>query len=40
MVRRLVDGDTEIPAGRVKSDHALILVDRAAANNYVDSKKE
>jgi len=40
MVRRLADGDTAIPAGRVKSDHALILADRAAANNYVDSKKE
>jgi 6-phosphogluconolactonase len=40
MVRRLADGDTAIPAGRVKSDHALILADRAAANNYGDSKKE
>jgi 6-phosphogluconolactonase len=40
MVRRLADGDTAIPAGRVKSDHALLLADRAAANNYVDSKKE
>jgi 6-phosphogluconolactonase len=40
MVRRLADGDTVIPAGRVKSDHALILADRAAANNYFDSKKE
>ena len=40
MVRRLADGDTAIPAGKVKSDHALILADRAAANNYVDSKKE
>jgi len=40
MVRRLADGDTAIPAGRVNRDHALILADRAAANNYVDPKKE
>jgi 6-phosphogluconolactonase len=40
MVRRLADGDTAIPAGRVKSDHALILADRAAANDYGNSKKE
>jgi len=40
MIRRLADGDTAIPAGRVNRDHALILADRAAANNYVDSNKE
>ena len=40
MVRRLIDGDTSIPAGRVNSDHALILADRAAASDYSDSKKE
>jgi 6-phosphogluconolactonase len=40
MVRRLVDGDTEIPAGRINRDHALILADRAAASDYGDSKKE
>jgi 6-phosphogluconolactonase len=31
MLRRLRDGDTSIPAGRVQRDHALILADRAAA---------
>jgi 6-phosphogluconolactonase len=40
MVRRLTDGDTSIPAGRVNSDQALILADRAAAGDYSDSKKE
>jgi 6-phosphogluconolactonase len=40
MVRRLTDGDTSIPAGRINSDHALILADRAAASDYSDSKKE
>jgi 6-phosphogluconolactonase len=40
MVRRMADGDTAIPAGRVKSDHALILADRAAASDYGDSNKE
>jgi 6-phosphogluconolactonase len=40
MVRRLIDGDTSIPAGRVNRDHALILADRAAAGDYSDSKKE
>jgi 6-phosphogluconolactonase len=33
MVRRLIDGDTSIPAGRVNRDHALILADRAAAGD-------
>ena len=40
MVRRLTDGDTAIPAGRVNRDQALILADRAAAKDYGDSKKE
>src|SRR5512143_3791425 len=31
MLFRLRDGDRSIPAGRVRSDHALVLVDRAAA---------
>lgn len=31
MVRRLVAGDTSIPAGRVDPTHARLLVDRAAA---------
>jgi 6-phosphogluconolactonase len=40
MVRRLIDGDTAIPAGRVNNDHALVLADREAASDYGDSKKE
>ena len=40
MVRRLTDGDTAMPAGRVNRDQALILADRAAAKDYGDSKKE
>jgi 6-phosphogluconolactonase/glucosamine-6-phosphate isomerase/deaminase len=31
MLRRLREGDTSIPAGRVSRDHALVLADRAAA---------
>ena len=31
MFRRLLDGDRSIPAGRVRRDQALVLVDRAAA---------
>ncbi|HKE27665.1 MAG TPA: 6-phosphogluconolactonase [Bryobacteraceae bacterium] len=31
MVNRLLNGDREIPAGRVSSDHALLLADAAAA---------
>ena len=40
MVRRLIDGDTAIPAGRVNNDHALVLADREAAIDYGYSKKE
>jgi 6-phosphogluconolactonase len=40
MVRRLIDGDTSIPAGRVNRDHAVVLADSAAATDYGDSKKE
>jgi len=40
MVRRLIDGDTAIPAGRVNRDQALILTDRAAVKDNGDSKKE
>jgi len=28
---RLAEGDSTIPAGRVRRDHALVLADRAAA---------
>jgi 6-phosphogluconolactonase len=31
MLRRLLDGDESIPAGRVSSEHAVMLADRAAA---------
>ena len=31
MVARLVDGDRSIPAGRVRADNAIIMIDRAAA---------
>jgi len=31
MLQRLVDGDTSIPAGRVRRDEALVFADRAAA---------
>jgi 6-phosphogluconolactonase len=31
MVNRLLDGDQSIPAGRIDSDHALLLADCAAA---------
>jgi 6-phosphogluconolactonase len=31
MLNRLLDGDTSIPAGRVRRDDALVLADRAAA---------
>ena len=36
MVRRLTDGDTAIPAGRVNRDQALILADRAAVKDNGD----
>jgi 6-phosphogluconolactonase len=41
MVGRLYAGDASIPAGRVRSDHALVLADRAAAGPvFGDSKVE
>jgi len=40
MVRRLTNGDTSIPAGRINRDHALVLADRLAGGDYSDSKKE
>jgi 6-phosphogluconolactonase len=33
MLRRLVDHDLSIPAGRVRSEHALLLADRVAAGD-------
>ena len=37
MVRRLIDGDASIPAGRVNKDHALVLADRAAAGDLTSA---
>jgi 6-phosphogluconolactonase len=39
MLRRLLDGDRTIPAGRVRQDRALILADRAAAGEPVDTRR-
>jgi 6-phosphogluconolactonase len=33
ILQRLVSGDTSIPAGRIQRDRAVLLADRAAANN-------
>jgi 6-phosphogluconolactonase/glucosamine-6-phosphate isomerase/deaminase len=33
MLRRLRDGDVSIPAGFIRRDQALVLADRAAAQN-------
>jgi len=41
MLPRLLAGDAQIPAGRVHADHALVLADRAAAEQLdKDSKAE
>jgi hypothetical protein len=40
MVNRLLDGDRSIPAGRVRSDNALLLADCAAAPVHHSTKKE
>jgi 6-phosphogluconolactonase len=41
MVARLYAGDVSIPAGRVRSDRAFVLADRAAAGQvFSDSKAE
>lgn len=39
MLPRLRVGDAQIPAGRVRADHALVLADRTAAGQ-LDSKSE
>jgi 6-phosphogluconolactonase len=36
MLARLRAGDSEIPAGRVRADHAVVLADRAAARQLDD----
>lgn len=40
MVKRLVDGDRGIPAGRVSCDRALVLADAAAAGRYTSKEGE
>jgi 6-phosphogluconolactonase len=39
MVNRLLSGDGSIPAGRVRSDHALLLADCAAAPAHHSTKE-
>jgi 6-phosphogluconolactonase len=39
MLNRLLDGDKEIPAGRVSRDQAVLLVDQAAAGQTAKNKK-
>jgi hypothetical protein len=39
MLARLQTGDVSIPAGRVSSDHAVVLADRAAAGQAVRESK-
>ena len=39
MVNRLLDGDRSIPAGRVRTDHALLLADCAAAPAHHPTKE-
>ena len=38
MLPRLQSGDTAIPAGRIRQDHALVLADEAAAREALDSR--
>jgi len=40
MLARLQAGDVSIPAGRVNSDRAVVLADRAAAGQLMQSKTE
>jgi 6-phosphogluconolactonase len=39
MLARLRSGDTSIPAGRIRGDHALVLADRAAVREVDDVSK-
>jgi 6-phosphogluconolactonase len=39
MFARLQTGDVSIPAGRISRDHAVVLVDRAAAGQAVEESK-
>ena len=40
ILRRLIEGDTSIPAGRVRPDNALLLADRAAAEQLAAEQKQ
>jgi 6-phosphogluconolactonase len=40
MLRRLREGDESIPAGRVRRDRALLLADRAAAEQLTAEQKQ
>jgi 6-phosphogluconolactonase len=39
MLRRLLDGDVSIPAGRVRREQALLMADRAAAERLTAERK-
>jgi len=39
MLRRLVDGDGSIPAGRIRREQAIVLADEAAAGQPATSRK-
>jgi len=39
MLARLQAGDTSIPAGRIRGDHAIVLADRAAAGQLESDSK-
>jgi 6-phosphogluconolactonase len=38
MLRRLLDGDESIPAGRIRREHAIVLADEAAASQPTTKK--
>ena len=40
MLRRLREGDVSIPAGRISRDQALLLADRAAAEQMTSEHKQ
>jgi 6-phosphogluconolactonase len=40
ILRRLLEGDASIPAGRVRRDNALVLADRAAAEQLAAEQKQ
>jgi 6-phosphogluconolactonase len=40
MILRLRDGDPSIPAGRIRSDNALVLADQAAAGKLTGFNRQ